>query len=146
MPTFSRLAGAILLAALAWYVSELIRPLFPEEKDIGWFTQVNACFGLLVGWKFLGARAKGSITQAVGNGLTAAVMLLVVALFFQCLGEMVRLSYNKYYDTAPQAVVGVFELMAEYGLMLSTLEVWGTLLIGGIAAGFVTEAVSHKMD
>lgn len=146
MPTFARLAGGLLLAALAWYVSELIKPLFPEEQDVGWFSEVNAAFGMLVGWKMLGARASGSITNAIGGGLTAAVALLVTALFFQCVGEMIRLSYNKQYDSAPEAVVGVFELMVEYGLMLSTLEVWGTLLIGGIAAGFVTEAVSKKLD
>eukprot|EP01013_Petalomonas_cantuscygni_P027403 TRINITY_DN50316_c0_g1_i1.p2 TRINITY_DN50316_c0_g1~~TRINITY_DN50316_c0_g1_i1.p2 ORF type:complete len:147 (+),score=41.34 TRINITY_DN50316_c0_g1_i1:75-515(+) len=146
MPTFARLVGGILLAALAWYVSELIKPLFPDEMDVGWFTEVNTAFGLLVGWKLLGGRATGSITNAIGGGLTAAVALLVTALFFQCVGEMVRLSYNKQYDSASEAVVGVFELMVEYGLMLSTIEVWGTLLIGGIAAGFVTEAVSHKFD
>lgn len=144
MPSFSRLVGAVLLAALAWYVSELIKPLFPEERDVGWFTQVNAAFGLLVGWKWMGARALGTISNAIGNGLTSAVMLLVSALFFQCVSEMIRLSYNKQYDTAPDAVVGIFELMVEYGQMLSTVEVWGTLLIGGVAAGFVVEAVARK--
>lgn len=146
MLTFARLVAAFLLAGLAWYVSELIRPLFPEEQDIGWFTQFNTAVGVVVGWRVLGSRATGSITNAIGNGLTGAVALLVSALFLQCVGEMIRLSYNKQYDTAPEAVVGVFELMIEYGQMLSTIEVWGTLLIGGIVAGFITEAASHKFD
>lgn len=146
MPTFARLVAAVLMAALAWYVSELIKPLFPEERDVGLFSEVNAGFGLLVGWKFLGGRATGTIHGAIGNGLTAGVALCVTALFFQCVGEMVRKSYDKQYDSAPEAVVGVFELMIEYGKMLSTIEVWGTLIIGGIVAGFITEAVSHKLD
>ena len=146
MPSFSRLAGCLLLAALGWYVSELIKPLFPNDRDVGWFSEVNAAFCALVGWKFLGARARGSIRDAIGNGLTAAVMMLVLALFFQCLAEMLRNSWDKRYDNAPEAVIAIFDLMVEYGLMLSTVEVWGTLLIGGIVAGFITEAVAHRMD
>ncbi len=146
MPTFARMTGAILLAGLAWYVSELIKPLFPFERDVGRFSEVNAAFGLLVGWKFLGARATGTIHGAIGNGLTAGVAVLVVALFFQSVGEMIRNSFEKRYDSAPEAVVAVFELMIEYGTMLSTVEVWGTLLIGGVVAGFITEAVSRRMD
>ncbi len=146
MPSFARLAGAILLAALAWYVSELIRPLFPEGTDIGWFTEFNTAVGAVVGWKALGGRATGSVKGAIANGLTAAVALVVTALFLQCVGEMIRKSFRKQYDNAPQAVVGVFEEMVKYGLMMSTVEVWTTLLIGGLVAGFITEAVSHRMD
>lgn len=146
MPSFSRLVGAVLLAVLAWFVSQLIIPLFPPQENVGWFAEVNAAFGLLVGWRFLGARATGSIGAAIGNGLTASVLLLFTALFFQCVGEMIRLSFRRQYDTAAEAVVGVFELMVEYLAMLSTVEVWGALLIGGIVAGFVTEAVARRFD
>ena len=76
--------------------------MFPNDRDVGWFSEVNAAFCALVGWKFLGARARGSIRDAIGNGLTAAVMMLVLALFFQCLAEMLRNSWDKRYDNAPE--------------------------------------------
>lgn len=146
MPTFARLVGAVLLGALTWFVSGLIVPLFPEGFDVGWFVEANTLVGVYIGWVFLGGRARGSISNAIGNGITTAVALVVVGLFAQCVGEMIRLSFNKQYDTAPEAIVGVFELMIDYGQMMATVEVIGTILIGTIAAAFLTEAVSHKFD
>ena len=77
MPTFARLAAGILFAGLAYYVSLLIVPLFPPEQQLGWFREVNAGVGLVIGWKVMGARAGNGVSNAIGVGLTAAAMMLL---------------------------------------------------------------------
>ncbi|WP_368187846.1 TrgA family protein [Aestuariibius sp. HNIBRBA575] len=146
MPTFARLMAAILFAALAAYVSELTKPLYPPERQLNFYTEFNAFCGLIVGWRVAGSRAGIGISGAIGYGLTAAVAVFITALFFQCAYEMVMRSLQKQYDTAPEAVIGVFELMYEYGIFLSTVQVWAVTLVGGILAGILTELVSRRFD
>ncbi len=146
MPTFARLAAGILFAGLAYYVSLLIVPLFEPEEQIGWFREINAAVGLVIGWRVMGARAGKGMSNGIGVGLTAAVMMVLVALLIHSTVVMIFNSLNRVYDTAPDAVIGVFELMLEHGALMSTTEVWATLLGGGIVIGILTEIVARRFD
>jgi hypothetical protein len=144
MPTAAKLVAAILFAALGWYVSELIKPLFPEERNVGRFSEVNAVIGLFVGWVVAGSRARTTWVNAVSYGLTATVALVFWGLLLQSFGEMIRMSLNKRYDGPAEAVIGVFSLMYEYGMMMAEVRVIVTLVVGGIVAGLVTEFFGRR--
>lgn len=144
MPTAAKLVAAILFALLAWLTSELIKPLFPEERNVGWFSEVNALIGIFVGWRVAGSRARTTWTNAVSYGLTATAALVFWALFLQSFGEMVRMAFNRRYDGIAQAVIGVFELMRDHGVMMLEAPIIITLLVGGVLAGLVTEFFGRR--
>ncbi|NBD31115.1 MAG: TrgA family protein [Alphaproteobacteria bacterium] len=144
MPTAARAMAAVLFAVLAWYVSGLIVPLFPENKEMGLFAEVNTGLGLICGWKLAGPRGGTGYVNAVSYGLTTTVALVVVALFTHSSVTMIENSLRKFYDTPVEAVVAVFELMVEHGTMMLTPEILTTLGVGGVLAGLGTEFVGRR--
>lgn len=146
MPTFARLVAAVLLAALAWWTSELIKPLMPDEKPMGWFSELNAAIGLIVGWKLMGARAGNGYNAAIGISLTSVAVLVFWGLLINSSVVMVELSLRKSYDGAVEALVGVVDLMATHGRIMLDVTVIGTLVVGGLLAGMITEWASRRAN
>lgn len=136
MPTFARALAALLWAGLAWYVSQfLIEPRFEEGFDAGLFAEVNAVVGLLCGWMIMGPRAGIGFVTSMGIGFTTSAMTVFWSLFAHSFYEMILRSLQKQYDGPVEAVIAVFELGVESLVLMSTIEIWGVLLIGGMVAG-----------
>lgn len=144
MPTFARLVAAVLFAALAWWTSELIKPLMPDEKPMGIFSELNAAIGLVMGWRVQGARAGRGYNAAIGISLTTIAAIVFWGLLLNSTIVMVQLSLRKAYDGAVEAVVGVVDLMAVHGQIMLDATVIGTLVVGGLVAGMVTEWASRR--
>jgi hypothetical protein len=146
MPTMGRLVGAILFAGLAWYTSFLIIPLFPVGTNLGLFQEVNTFFSLIAGWTVAGPRAGLGYVAAFSYGLTALVAMVVMALFFNSSVVMVEQSLRKRYDGPGEAVTDVFQMFVDHAIMMATPEIIGTLLIGGIVGGLVTEFFGRRFS
>jgi hypothetical protein len=144
MPTAAKLTAAVLWGALAWYVSQLMIPLFPEGTDVGWFAEFNAGVGILSGWIVAGKRAGTTWSGAVSYGLTTTFALVFWALFLLSFNEMIGNSLRKLYDGPVEALVGVFAIMVEHGQLLLFPNILGTLAVGGVLAAFVTEWVGRR--
>ncbi|SMX48498.1 TrgA family protein [Maliponia aquimaris] len=141
MPTASKLLAALSLAALGWIASEMIKPLVPFSTQWGWFNQVNAIVGFVVGWMFLGSRAGGGLTSAINNGVTSAFAMAVIGVLVQATNEMVRLSFARRYDSPFEAVTAIFEISIDYAEILLDVPLLLTLLIGGVIAAILVEVV-----
>lgn len=146
MPTMGRLVGAILFAGLAWYTSLLIIPLFPVGTNLGLFQEVNTFFGLIAGWTVAGPRAGLGYVAAFSYGLTALVAMVVMALLFNSSVVRVEQSLRKRYDGPGEAVTDVFQMFVDHAIMMATPEIIGTLLIGGIVGGLVTEFFGRRFS
>lgn len=139
MPNAAKLVGAVAMTILAFIVSGMVIGLFEEEKNFGWFTEVNMGLGFLVGWMVIGSRAGRGMVSAINVGLTAPIVLVFWGLFTQSCNEMVRLAMKNRYDGPFEALVAIFEIGSEWALMLASIPVWATLLLGGIVAGVASE-------
>ena len=138
MPTFAHVAAALMYAALAYFVSEvMIEPLFAEGFDPGWFSEINAAVGLICGWKIMGSRATLGFTTSISVGFTTSLMMVFWALFLHSWGDMLRRSLDKEYKGPTEAVMAVFELGVEHFRLMSTVPIWTTLIVGGIVAGII---------
>ncbi len=146
MPTMGRLVGAILFAGLAWYTSLLIIPLFPVGTNLGLFQEVNTFFGLIAGWTVAGPRAGLGYVAAFSYGLTALVAMVVMALFFNSSVVMVEQSLRKRYDGPGEAATDVFQMCVDHAIVMATPEIIGTLVIGGIVGGLVTEFFGRRFS
>ncbi|MBY5932625.1 TrgA family protein [Tateyamaria omphalii] len=139
MPDAAKLVGGLGLAILAFIVSGMIMPLFEEDTNFGWFTYVNVAVGFISGWMVIGGRAGRGMTSAVNVGLTGPVVMVFWALFIQSCNEMVRIAMKNRYDGAFEAIVAIFQIGAEWALLMATIPIWATLLAGGVITGVLTE-------
>ena len=144
MPTAAKLAAAILFGALAWWVSEMIKPLFPEGTDLGRFAEYNAALGAIIGWRVAGSRARTTWLNAVAYGLTAAVGTVIAGLFLYSLLRMLNQSVRKVYEGPMEALVDVVRIMLENVRFVANPDVLTILLLGGVLAGLVTEWVARN--
>lgn len=144
MPTAAKLAAAILFGALAWWVSELVKPLFPEGTNLGRFAEWNALIGAVIGWRVAGTRARTTWPNAVAYGLTASLGMAGMALFLHSLMRMLARSYGRVYEGPVEAVVDVVRIMMDNAGMLLSPPVIGTLVVGGVVGGLATEWVARK--
>lgn len=139
MPDAAKLVGAIGMAILAFIVSGMVMPLFEEETNFGYFTHVNVVLGALVGWLTIGKRAGRGLVSGINLGLTGAVVLVFWGLFVQACNEMTRLALKNRYDGPFEALTAIFQIGAEWALLMTTVPIWSTLLIGGMIAGLASE-------
>jgi len=144
MPTMARLVGAILYAALAWYVSELIKPFFEDGFDPGYFSEVNAVVGLYIGWTIAGSRGGTGYMNAVSYGLTATVAMTLLGLFVHSSYDMIQRSLRKQYDGPVEAVVNIAELGLEHAKTMAQPEVLIPLVAGGVLAALVVEFTGRR--
>ncbi|EDQ04683.1 hypothetical protein DSM14862_01553 [Sulfitobacter indolifex] len=144
MPTGARLMAAISLAVLAFILSGMVVPLMPESTDFGYFLPLNIVLGLLVGWSVMGRRAGRGITAAVNNGLAGVVVLILWAIFLQAANEMVRRALRHRYDDPFEAIVAIFQIGAEFGLMIATVPMAVALVVGAVISGLLTEFAYNR--
>lgn len=144
MPTAARLVAAICLAIVAYIVSGMIMPLMPESTDFGYFVPVNIFLGLLAGWFIMGPRVGRGTTFAINNGLTGVFVLMLWGIGVQACYEMFRLAMKNRYDGAMEALVAIFQIGAEFGLMIATVPIGLFLLVAAVVSGLVTEAAGNR--
>lgn len=144
MPTAAKLAAAILFGALAWWVSEMIKPLFPEGTDLGRFAEYNAALGAVIGWRVAGSRARTTWPNAVAYGITAALGTVLLGLLVYSTSRMLRQSVRKVYEGPMEALADVVRIMLENFQLVARPEIVTTLLVGGVLAGLMTEWVARN--
>ncbi len=145
MPTAAKLVAGIMWALLAWFASNLIKPYFPEGMDLGYFAEVNAALGLVLGWTMAGPRANlGGWSAAISYGVTTTVALVVVGVFLHSFAEMVRLSLSRRYEGPIEGLVAVFGMMVDYFVLMAKRDVMVFLAVGAVVAGLVTEWAGRR--
>ncbi|MGH1579001.1 TrgA family protein [Planktotalea sp.] len=144
MPTAARLIAALCLAALAWLVSDMIKPLFDEDKNFGFFNLINLGLGFVLGWQVIGSRAGRGMGAAINNGLTGGVLLLFWGLLLHSAIKMFELSMRGRYDGFFDAFLAVFDMMYESAILIGTPLILTTLIVGASVTGLFAEMTSRR--
>lgn len=147
MPTAAHLVAALVLAAVGWFASELVKPVIEAETGrsaFGRLSLINLVIGALCGWIVIGKRAGRGLSAGIGNGITGVAALVFWALFVQAVAEMVNRSLARRYDGPMEAIIAVFELMLEYAAFLADAQVLIALAGGALLAGLAAEAAARR--
>jgi hypothetical protein len=116
----------------------------PEGSQIGLFREITAGIGFAVGWFVMGGLVGPGYAEAAASGVRTSVTLVFFALLGFSVLQMVKKSYKMLYDGPMEAVLGVFEIMLDYGRMMLQPDVLGVLAVGGILGGMVAEWAGRR--
>ncbi|QFS82424.1 hypothetical protein FIU97_06350 [Roseivivax sp. THAF40] len=143
MPTAPKLVAGLLLAALAFVASEMVKPLLPSSTVFGWFSVVNALIGFIIGWRQVGYGVGQGSAAAISNGLTGTVSMIVCCLFVHSVNTMVEDSLDRKFDNVFEAINSAIENFLEYGAYLLTPTFFGLFILGAIIVGMAAEISSN---
>ena len=144
MPTTAKLVAAAFFAVIGWLAANAHIPALGENAAIGYFREISALIGLVVGWSVMGSLVGQGYADAVGSGLRTSVTLAFFALLIFSTVLMFRETTRMSYDGPMEAVLGVFELMLEHGRKMLTPGGLGVLVVGGALGGVLTEWAARR--
>lgn len=144
MPSATNLFAAIAMGLVALYISTLIPPLLEEGTDMGYFFYVNAVLGIAIGWRVVGSRTGRGWVAGINAGLTGVVALMFWAIFVQACNEMVRLAMRNRFDGAFEALTAIFKIGTEWFVMILTVPIIASFLVGAVIVGLVAEAAAQR--
>jgi len=144
MPTAPKLIATLLFGTLAFYVSDLVKPLLPPGTQFGYFSIVNLLVGALMGWRISGTRAGHSVRASLGYGLTTAAVTVFWCLLIWSGYLMVEASMRLRYDGPFEALQAMGGMMIEFTRTMATGPILGSLLVGSLFFGWLTEQVARR--
>ena len=144
MPTGGKLIAAIAFAALAYWITDLVKPLLPEGSRVGLFSPVNAFFGLLMGWRIMGKGAGKTYRQSFGYGLTTLAATAFWSILFWSAYEMIKRSTRLYYDGPTEALQEMAQLFLDYGKLAAVSQVIWPAILGALFMSWLTEFFARR--
>ena len=146
MPTGGKLIGGIAFAALAYFLSDLIKPLLADTEGsrVGMLSPVNAFIGFLMGWTIMGKGAGDKYVQAFGYGFTTTAATAFWCLLFWAGHKMLGRSVQLRYDGPMEALQQMGALFFEYGALIMDQTVLITAAVGTIFVAWLTEFFARR--
>lgn len=144
MPTATKLFSALFFAAVAWFAASRYAQGLPEGMSPGRLLPVSALIGAIFGWRWMGNRANRSYSESLGTGVVTSTLIFIWTNLAFSIVEMLERTTHMRYRDALQAVLGVFDLMMQYGGLLFRTDAPIVLLVGGLLGGLGAEFVSRR--
>lgn len=144
MPTGGKLIAALTFAALAYFISDLIKPLLPEGTNVSRLSEINALVGLVMGWTVMGNGAGNTYKQSFGYGFTTLAATVFWCLLIWSGNEMLERSIKMYYNGPVEALQEMAALYVEYARLAAVQEVLLPAVIGAIFVSWLTEYFARR--
>ena len=144
MPTAAKLIAAVAFALVGWFAAMAFIPQLPEGTNTGYFPEITAGLGFLIGWFTLGPKPSRGYFEMASLGLRTSILVVIWALLGFSTYFMVLRSTKMIYKNAGEAVLDVPQLMVQYGKLVASLPVIEVLVIGGILGGLITEFAGRR--
>lgn len=144
MPTGAKLMAAVSFAILGWIIANAYVPNMPDAQETGLFREGVALVGAIVGWRVMGPSVGKGYLEAAGSGIKTVVLLVFFALLLFSTYEMLMNSVKMRYDGPMEAALDVLMTMVRRSEALGSLNVIGTMLIGGMVAGILSENAGRR--
>lgn len=141
MPTGGKLVAAIFFGMLAYFISDLIKPLLAETHgtNLTPFSWWNGFIGVVMGWQLIGKTAGKSYRSAFGMGLTTFAATVFWCLVLWSATEMVDRSMRRAYNGAVEALQDMTQIFVEYAVLMAQQDIIIASIVGALFCAWVTE-------
>jgi hypothetical protein len=146
MPTISKLIAAIWFGVIAFWAAQAYKLGMPEGTQYAQFNAVCTAIGVIFGWRVMGGLAGLGYQRAIGSGIKTSFAFTGWVLLVCSIVLMVRKAYQMRYGSPTEAIVDIFALALEHGLLVFTVQVLSVLIIGGILGGLGTEWAKKRWE
>lgn len=144
MPTAAKLIAAVAFAVVGWVASGFFAQQLPDTAPTGYFREITAALGLVIGWITLGPAVGRGYVEAMSLGLRTSLFLVAWALIGFSVYRMILRSTKMAYDDAGTALLDVPMQMLYYGQLMGSAPFIATLIIGGGVGGLVAEYAARR--
>ncbi len=138
MPTAAKLIAAIVMIITGYLTAEAVRPFLPEGLPTKWLIPVSALVPAACSWKVVGRLAGRGYNVAVSMGIYVVFVSVFFVLLVFAISEMLKRSIRLQYDGPMDAIVNMFGIVIEYGVLLinptpAAYLIGAALLVGPLA-------------
>lgn len=144
MPTGAKLIAAVAFAIVGWLAARVYIPQLPESTSTGFFPEIMAGLGFVLGWLTLGPHMGRGYSEAASLGLRTSLLVVFWGLLGFSIYFMVLRSTKMIYDNAGAAALDVPMLMLHYARLMGSVELIGTLAVGGVLGGIAAEFAGRR--
>lgn len=144
MPTAAKLVAALSFALLALVTCLMVQANMPENTRIGYMVEVAIAASAVAGWRVSGSARRTGYAEAAATGLRTVTSGVLLTLLVLAVVTMWNAAMRGRYGKPMDAVLDIFDLFVEFGALLLPWAVLGTLFIGGLLAGMVTEWAGRR--
>ncbi|MDA8584894.1 TrgA family protein [Rhodobacteraceae bacterium] len=146
MPTFGKLIAAIVFGALAYFVSDLLKPLLEptEGTRVGMLSIVNGFIGMVMGWSLMGKAAGKNYRVSFGFGLTTLAVTVFWCALFWAGQKMLSRSVDLRYDGPMEALQQMGGIFLEYLRLVTAQEILIPAIVGAIFVSWLTEFFARR--
>ena len=144
MPTGAKLVAAVCFAIVGWLAAEAYIPQLPEDTRTGYFREIMAVLGFVLGWMTLGPNVGRGYADAASIGMRTSFLLVFWGLLGMSIYFMVRRSTRMIYDNAGDAALDVPMLMLQYAGLMGSVPLIAVLAVGGAIGGVLTEFAGRR--
>ena len=144
MPTGAKLVAAVCFAIVGWLAAEAYIPQLPADTRTGYFREIMALLGFVLGWMTLGPNVGRGYADAASIGMRTSFLLVFWGLLGMSIYFMVRRSTRMIYDNAGDAALDVPMLMLQYAGLMGSVPLIAMLAVGGAIGGVLTEFAGRR--
>lgn len=144
MPTGAKLVAAVCFAIVGWLAAEAYIPQLPADTRTGYFREIMALLGFVLGWMTLGPNVGRGYADAASIGMRTSFLLVFWGLLGMSIYFMVRRSTRMIYDNAGDAALDVPMLMLQYAGLMGSVPLVAVLAVGGAIGGVLTEFAGRR--
>jgi hypothetical protein len=136
--------AALGFATVGWLMADAYVPNMAEVANVGYFRELTAALGAIVGWQVMGNSVGRSYYDAIGSGWKTVIVLIVYALLLFAIYDMLLMSVRMVYEDPLEAIVDIFNRMLKRAGPLFSVGVIMVGVIGGGIVGLLTENANRR--
>lgn len=144
MPTAAKLVSALAFALVGWLAANAYAALLPVGMTIGFFREIVAFLGVVIGWRTLGSVVGRGYVDALSLGLRTSALLLFWSLVGFSTYQMIQRSTRMLYNDAGEALLDVPVQMMQFGKLMGSAPFLGILIVGGMLGGLAAEFAARR--
>lgn len=145
MFTLTRVAAAILLGLFCLWLAPRYNSVYDPQAPLKGLPRLLGGTGFVVGWAFLGQRAR-ELWFSAYLGVQAVALAGIAAAGIAAVRDIFVLGYRRRVREPAEAVLAIPQIMWDYLSRALTVEFGATLLVGGVVLGVAVHLVDRLLD